>query len=319
MLASKRLRKIVLSAFKALLRIASVMLISGFLAIALVRGFVQPPSTTVLGRHASTHARADFDENLWGNSSLLHSYGDLLVRYGSGDWGKSYVDSSDIRSEFWHRLRLSTALILPGALLAHLIALFAALYSARFAAIAQLSLAAGVLLSAIFTQYLLSHPSALNLLPILQFNHGVLSAGWFNYLSAIAAPSIAIILGGFGLLYPHYRTLHGQALSSPQFLASQALGMPRSQQWRTAFSLVQGPAAARVLLSVPMLILSGSVVLEAVFNAPGIGQFAHAAAQNADAPALLAVAMIGSGLIATAVSLSDYVLTLLDPRIGSAP
>ena len=185
--------------------------------------------------------------------------------------------------------------------------------------ISQLSLAAGVLLSAIFTQYALSHPSALNLLPILQFNHGVLSAGWLNYLSAITAPSVAIILGGFGLLYPHYRALHAQALDSPQLIANQALGMPRWQQWRTAFSLVQGAAAARVLLSVPMLILSGSVVLEAVFNAPGVGQFAHAAAQNADAPALLAVAMIGSGLIATAVSLSDYVLALFDPRIGSTP
>jgi|GEM_PF-5402481 len=305
------------SAFKALLRVAVVMLISGFLALALVRNFVQPPSATVLGRHASVDERANFDNNLWGNSSLLQSYGLLLVRYSKGDWGKSYVDSSDIRGEFWQRLRLSTALILPGALLAHLIALLAAISGVRFAAVAQLSLAAGVLLSAIFTQYALSHPSALNLLPILQFNFSVLSLGWLNYLSAIAAPSVAIILGGFGLLYPHYLALHGLALGSPQRLANQALGMPRWYQWRAAFSLVQAPAAARLLLSVPMLILSGSVVLEAVFNAPGVGQFAHAAAQNADAPALLAVAMIGSGLIAASVSLSDYVLAQLDPRIGA--
>jgi len=241
----------------------------------------------------------------------------LLWQYSKGDWGKSYTDSSDIRSEFLQRLRLSAALIFPGALLAHLIALVAALSSVRLAVFAQLSLAAGVLLSAIFTQYVLSHPSALNLLPILQFNASVFSAGWLNYLSAIAAPSVAIVLGGFGLLYPHYKALQTLALESPQLLAQQALGMPRWFQWRAALSLVQAPAAARLLLSVPMLILSGSVVLEAVFNAPGIGQFAHAAAQNADAPALLAVAMIGSGLIAASVSLSDYVLAQLDPRIGT--
>lgn len=294
------------------------MLISGFLALALVRTYVQPPSATILGRHADTSQRVNFDQNLWGGGNLVQSYADLLARYGRGDWGKSYVDGSDIRNEFWHRLRLSSALILPGALMAHLIALLASLWTHRFAALANLSLAAGVLLSAVFTQHVLSHPSALNLLPVLQFNHGVLQSGWLNYLSATTAPSIAIILGGFGLLYPHYLALRTLALASPHLQANQALGLPRGYQWRALLSLVQGPVAARVLLSVPLLILSGSVVLEAVFNAPGVGQFAHAAAQNADAPALLAVAMIGSGLIAAAVSLSDTVLALLDPRIGSA-
>ncbi len=306
-------------ALKALSRIAIVMLISGFLALTLVRSYVQPPSASILGRHADASQRVNFDQNLWGGANLLQSYASLLTHYVRGDWGKSYVDSVDIRSEFGHRLRLSSALMLPGALLAHLIAMMAALWSPRFAALANLSLAAGVLLSAVFTQYVLSHPSALNLLPVLQFNHGVLQSGWLNYFIAIAAPSIAIVLGGFGLLYPHYLALQTQALASPQLQACQALGLPRWYRWRVALSMVQGPVAARVLLSVPLLMLSGSVVLEAVFNAPGVGQFAHAAAQNADAPALLAVAMIGSGMIAAAVSLSDTVLALLDPRIGSTP
>ena len=69
-------------------------------------------------------------------------------------------------------------------------------------------------------------------------------------------------------------------------------------------------------LSVPMLLTSGLVV-EYVFNVPGLGLSYYVAAANADYPVELGITLLVGVATVTGSLLADLAYALLDPRVGA--
>jgi peptide/nickel transport system permease protein len=63
------------------------------------------------------------------------------------------------------------------------------------------------------------------------------------------------------------------------------------------------------------MVLSGAVLVEAVFAWPGLGRLMLAAVQTRDYPVLLGVLLVVSGAVIVANLLTDVVYGWLDPRI----
>ena len=70
-----------------------------------------------------------------------------------------------------------------------------------------------------------------------------------------------------------------------------------------------------ILASILPGLMSGSVIIETIFSIPGLGQLGYEAVLARDYPIIMAVFTISSLLTLVSILLSDFLLTVVDPRI----
>ena len=63
------------------------------------------------------------------------------------------------------------------------------------------------------------------------------------------------------------------------------------------------------------LLLGGTILVETVFNIPGVGRYAVEAIQNGDLPAIQGVVLFGAIFIILAILVADILYAVLDPRV----
>jgi peptide/nickel transport system permease protein len=63
------------------------------------------------------------------------------------------------------------------------------------------------------------------------------------------------------------------------------------------------------------LLLGGTILIETVFNIPGVGRYAVEAIQNGDLPAIQGVVLFGGIFIVFAILVADILYAILDPRV----
>jgi len=62
-------------------------------------------------------------------------------------------------------------------------------------------------------------------------------------------------------------------------------------------------------------LLGGTILVETVFNIPGVGRYAVDAIQNADLPAIQGTVLFGAIFIVLAILVADILYAVLDPRV----
>jgi peptide/nickel transport system permease protein len=63
------------------------------------------------------------------------------------------------------------------------------------------------------------------------------------------------------------------------------------------------------------LLLGGTILVETVFNIPGVGRYAVEAIQNGDLPAIQGTVLFGAIFIVLAILVADILYAILDPRV----
>jgi peptide/nickel transport system permease protein len=63
-------------------------------------------------------------------------------------------------------------------------------------------------------------------------------------------------------------------------------------------------------------LIGGSIVIETIFSIPGMGQLSFEAVLNRDYPLIMAIFTLSALLTLVGILLSDFVYTLVDPRIA---
>ena len=72
----------------------------------------------------------------------------------------------------------------------------------------------------------------------------------------------------------------------------------------------------RVLFSIPLVVISGSLLIESYFGIPGVGKVTFDAITNGDQPVLKAVVGLTAVAFVLLQVLSDMLYGLVDPRIA---
>jgi len=108
------------------------------------------------------------------------------------------------------------------------------------------------------------------------------------------------------------------ALAQDYIKAARAKGLPeRLVLWRHLVRNACLPMVTLIGLSIPLL-LAGNLIVEDVFNFPGLGVMFINALQNDDYPVLLAYTLMGGVLTVVGNYVADVALTVADPRIRLA-
>lgn len=307
---------------KIITLIITLLLISlaAFLAFQIIPG---DPALSVLGMDATEQQLEAYRREMGLDQPLLIRYGSWVWNFIRGDLGESYHYRTAVSGLLRDKLPVTLALTAVSIFFIVLLSIPLGIFMARFA-----DTRLGRIMN-IANQTLMSIPSFfLGVLLILVFG---LILKWFTpgqYISY--TESVTGFLG--------YMVAPAAAIAIPKsamvmkFLRSSVLEQKRSDYVRTAYS--KGNTDNRVLFlhvlknaCIPVITIlgmmiadtmAGSIVVEQVFNLPGVGRLLVSSIGNRDYPVVQAIIVYIASTVVIVNFVVDLIYRLVDPRIRDA-
>ncbi len=128
-------------------------------------------------------------------------------------------------------------------------------------------------------------------------------------------PTAAIILSSFFLSTYNWRTFFLIYSSEDYVEMAKAKGLPGREIERR---YVLRPTLPTIITSFALLVITlwtGAIILETVFNWPGLGRALYRAIGLYDTPVIVGSTVIYAYLLAITVFLLDFIYALVDPRV----
>ncbi len=278
------------------------------------------PASIMLGMSASPDTLAALRHELGLDQPLVIRYLQWLAGVATGDLGKSYTYGVPVAGLIAERLAVTLPLALMAILISMAIAIPLGVVSAsrRNSAVDY----AGGFVSQLF----IAVPGfwvALLLILAFSMSLGWLPAGGFPGwqagiiagLEALLLPAVALALQQAGVLTRVTRSSVLEVLNEDFVRTARAKGLSRrAALWRHAVRNALVPVATILGLQFTFLI-AGAVLIENVFNLPGLGRLALQALSQRDIIVLQDVVLFFAALVITMNFLVDLSYLLLDPRL----
>lgn len=301
------------------LHAALVLLGVTVLVFGLEKALPGGPVRAVLGLHANAAAVAAFKAQYGLNHSIPYQYGQWLIQLLHGNLGYSYKQGESVTSLIAHALPNTLVLVGISLLLAVAIGVPVGVIQAAGRN------RAGDYAVSVVTLVLYSMPSfllavllilvfavTLPLLPSLGPNS---QEPLFAQIPNLVLPVMTLTLVNVALFSRYARSSTIEALLADYVRTAKAKGAsPRRVLIRHAARNSLLSVVTLLGLNVPAVI-GGAVIVESIFNYPGMGLLFWQAASNDDFPVMLGVTVVvGVGVVLGSL-LADIVYAALDPRI----
>ena len=260
-------------------------------------------------------------EELGLNDHIILQYLTWLKNIATGDFGYSLQSGQQISEILALRMPATLELVLTALILSTILALTLGLFAgAKKGGIAdKLSRVLGVVGIAIPDFFI-----GLALLNVFAYRVSWLPSGnrvapgqitfWDrfpNYILPVATLTIAML----AVLIRYTRNSVLDTLNRDFVKTARSKGVP---EWRVLYSHVfrnsLGPVMVLLAFRLPLLV-GGSILVETVFQWPGIGTTIIAAVTASDYPVIMVVSMLIAMVILVASFLVDIVKSILDPRV----
>ena len=264
---------------------------------------------------------AQLREELGLNDHIILQYLTWLKNVATGDFGYSLQSGQQISEILALRMPATLELVLTALILSTILALTLGLFAgAKKGGIAdKLSRVLGVVGIAIPDFFI-----GLALLNVFAYRVSWLPSGnrvapgqitfWDrfpNYILPVATLTIAML----AVLIRYTRNSVLDTLNRDFVKTARSKGVP---EWRVLYSHVfrnsLGPVMVLLAFRLPLLV-GGSILVETVFQWPGIGTTIIAAVTASDYPVIMVVSMLIAMVILVASFLVDIVKSILDPRV----
>lgn len=297
------------------------LLVTSFIIFALTNLLPGDIARLVLGRDASPRAIENFNREFGLDKPALSQYADWLAGFVTADWGRSFTAGSPpVRPLVL--ARLANSLRLAGLTLVIVI---------------PLSLVLGVMAALRENTWVDSFISVVSLsvvgLPefvtgIVLINIFALQLGWFQAVSLVSSdmalvdwmrvlllPALTASLVLVGYITRMTRAGMLEELKRPYVRTARLKGLPwRRVVYSHALRNALLPTIAVIALSIGWL-MGGLVVIENVFNYPGIGSLLVTAVTQKNLPVLQAISVIVVFFYAFANLVADLLFAALNPRV----
>jgi peptide/nickel transport system permease protein len=277
-------------------------------------------ATRVLGQSATPETTAALRAQLHLDEPAPARYLAWLTHFVSGDWGQSIVSRQPV--DAYVLPRLANTLMLAGlALVIYVptclsLAVVTAVFRER-RIVAWLS--AAIVLTAAIPDFVLGILLLVGLavfLPLFPPLADIDSAGSLSealYLMALPAITIALVMTAYGVRMMHSSLV--EVLESEYVRMATLRGLPR---WRVvlrhAVPNAMGPAIRVTVLNIAWVV-GGMVLIEGIFNFPGVGRLLVDSIRLLDTPVILAVTLILATTYIVANIVADVLAALFNPRL----
>jgi len=260
-------------------------------------------------------------EELGLNDHIILQYFTWLKNIATGEFGYSLQSGQQISEILALRMPATLELVLSALILSTLLALTLGLFAgAKKGGIAdKLSRVLGVIGIAIPDFFI-----GLVLLNIFAFRVEWLPTGnrvapgqvtLWDRLPNLILPVATLTIAMLAVLIRYSRNSVLDTLNRDFVKTARSKGVP---EWRVLYSHVfrnsLGPVMVLLAFRLPLLV-GGSILVETVFQWPGIGTTIIAAVTASDYPVIMVVSMIIAMVILVASFLVDVIKSILDPRV----
>lgn len=278
------------------------------------------PAAIMLGTSASPDTLAALQKQMGLDQPLMLRYTYWLSRVLTGDFGQSYTYGTAVSEIIFERLTVTLPLAFFAVVLAICVGVPLGLLAARFqnklldhlvSVVSQFSIAVpgfwvGLLLIMLFA-------SSLGWFPAGGF------PGWENDpLAAFASlilPSIALALSQAGVLTRVTRSSVLEVLREDYVRTAHSKGLSaQAVVWKHALPNALIPVVTMIGLQITFLI-AGAVLVENVFNLPGLGRLALQALAQRDIIVLQAVVLLFCCLVIVMNFIVELAYVMIDPRL----
>jgi peptide/nickel transport system permease protein len=296
------------------------VLITSLIVFAITQVLPGDIARIILGREAGENALRAFREELGLNDPLPVQYGRWLINFLRGDWGRSFSTRAEIYPLVIGRLGNSIMLAVVTLLISVPTAVFlgvvAGLKEGRaldhLISIASLSVVGlpefvtGLILIQFFAFGLRWFPANSSIDP---------ESGFVEALPMLILPAMTAMLVLLAYITRLSRAGVIEELKRDYVRTAELSGLPRRKVLvRHVLRNALTPTITVVAISFGWLI-SGLIVIENVFNYPGLGRLLLFAIERHDLPLLQAVSMITVVGFSLANLAADLLYAALTPRI----
>ncbi|MEV0071341.1 ABC transporter permease [Amycolatopsis sp. NPDC050768] len=279
------------------------------------------PARGVLGVKATQEQIDAFNKAQGFDQPLPVQYWEYLVRLLHGDLGDSYTQNSPVSTLLEERVPKTLLLTAISTLLAIVVALPVGVWQAvrRGKAADHVTTGVTFLLYAtpVFFLSLVLIIVFAQVLPLFpaQAAQGETIGELLSQPGSLVLPVVAGMGAALAAFSRYMRASTLDNLAEDYVRTARAKGTPeRTIIWRHVWPNSLTSVVSMLGYYVPV-VFSGSLVVESMFNYPGVGLLFWTAARNADFPVLLGVVLVIAVATVIGSLLADVVQLVIDPRV----
>ncbi|GHH76783.1 diguanylate cyclase [Streptomyces sulfonofaciens] len=306
---------------RRVLQAVVVILIVTVVVFCLLHALPGGPARGILGPQATAQQIAQFNHEQGLDKPLPVQYVYYLRTLLHGDLGTSYTLNEGVSQLIAQRLPKTLVLTVLSAVVGLALAVPLGMWQAvrrnkptdyvittlSFVAYSTPVYFLGLILVLVFTQLLPWFPS--------QAPQGDSLGQVFADSNALVLPVIAGATSMVAVFSRYMRAATLENLSEDYVRTARAGGSrQRAILWRHVFRNSLTPVVAMLGYYVPVL-FGGSLVVEQLFNYPGMGLLFWSAAQSSDYPVLLGCVLVISVATVVGTLLADILQRIIDPRV----
>jgi len=326
----------------------AVLTLAGIVVVVFVLTHILPgnPALVQAGGHANAHTLLILEQQMGLNRSLTAQFGSYLANIVNGSLGTSYTTGNTVAHDLLTRLPATVELAVASTVLATMIGVPLGIaaglregtvtdWAGRVGSIIGTSIPLywlGLVLIVIFYAKLHIAPAPTGEVNAFaaappSYTHSLildslLSGNWptfFDALRHLALPAITLAIVETAPILKITRSATLEVAGSDYARTARAYGLPR---WEILKSDVLRNVATRVLTAIGIVfgfLLGGSILVERIYDWPGIGLYAWNAVTTTDYNAIQGYVLL-IGVIYVLLNMAvDLLYAMADPRIRFGP
>lgn len=280
---------------------------------------VGDPTAGLLGNSATPAQQAALRAKIGYDQPLLNQFWTWFSHAVTGDFGTSWRSFQPVGDQIALRVPVTLSVVVAATVLAAVVGVAAGVACGlrpgglgdRVLKLASVVLFAlpGFWLSLVLVTWFALR---LKWFPAVGYVSPEESVG--GWLQSITLPAVALALGAIVMIAEQLRNSFLQVAGQDFVRTLRARGL--SKRRVTAHVLRNAaPAALTVLALLFVGLLGGAIVVEIVFNLPGIGSLTQSASQIGDIPVLLGLTAVTVVFVVVVNFLLDLVLGWVNPKV----
>ena len=253
-------------------------------------------------------------------------YGIYIKELATLDFGYSDSTGERVTSILKRTIPVSLALLAPGFVLGNLLGIVLGLVAAwhrggwidkTIMGIAVVGMSISFLVVIISFQVLFG--VVLGWFPVRGWNVHDLG----SYVHYVTVPTLASVFVALGYNTRFFRAVLVEEMQRDHVRTARAFGAGALEiLWKNVLMNAMIPICTRIMFSIPLVVVSGSLLIESYFGIPGVGKVTYDAITSGDQPILKAVVGLTAVLFVLILIANDVVYRAVDPRVdltGAAP
>lgn len=276
----------------------------------------------ILGQGASPEQVGELEKALGLDRPVIIQYLDWLTNALQGDLGSSLISGQPVTEAISQRIQPTLSLLVASILVISLagcaLGVFAATRGGPLARVIDILTFAGLAVpNFVFALYLIPlFALTLRLLPASGYSP--IAEGVGAWSASLVLPVVAMAFGSVGIVAKQARVSMEDTLAREFVPVMRANGYSRASiVYRHALKTAGMPMLSAIGLA-SVGVISGTVLLEAVFAFPGLGGLAVLASGQSDIPVVVGVTLVFTIFVVIINLLVDLSFAAINPKVRTA-